>query len=90
MGVKYVENPPGSRFVYDVVDDPTTEDDRREFRKARISHGWVPENPSAEEKALILEVDVKVKRIEGGWVPENPTEEEKSLIYRVGKRKAAV
>lgn len=57
MGVKYVENPPGSRFAYDVVDDPTTEDDRREFRKARICHGWVPSNPTEEEKSLIYRVE---------------------------------
>ena len=86
MGRRYVENPPGSRFYYDTVDDPTVDDDFKEFRIARINRGWVPENPTDEELSLIYKVAKKMKKIEDGWVPENPTDEELSLMYKVAKK----
>jgi ferritin-like protein len=59
MGRKYVENPPGSRFHYDIVDTPDTDEEIAEFRKARTQYGWVPENPTEEEQALIEQVQAE-------------------------------
>ena len=58
MGVTYVKNPKGSRFYYDVVDDPKI-DDFAEFRKARIERGWTPDNPNEDDMRLIAEVEAK-------------------------------
>ena len=35
--------------------EEVTEEEKREFRAARIALGWIPENPSEEEKVLIEE-----------------------------------
>ena len=35
------------------VHDPATEEELKEFRAARIERGWIPEEPSEEEKILI-------------------------------------
>ena len=49
---------------YDVICDDSpdgfhveeaTEESKKEFRAARIAYGWVPENPSYEERLLIEE-----------------------------------
>jgi len=56
MGRRYIDNPPGSRFSYDIVDEPDTDEEIAEFRKARIMLGWIPSNPSEEEQRLIEEV----------------------------------
>jgi len=56
MSQRYVENPSGSQFNYDVVNEQDNEDGVAEFRRVRIEHGWVPENPSDEESILINKV----------------------------------
>ena len=51
---------------YDVICDDSpegfhveevTEESKKEFRAARIAHGWVPENPSESERELIEEYE---------------------------------
>ena len=47
----YIERKDGSG--YELVEVEDTAEDRKNFRKWRIEHGWIPENATEEEKILI-------------------------------------
>ena len=47
----YIERADG--IGYDLVEVEDTVEDRKNFRKWRIEHGWVPKNATEDEKELI-------------------------------------